>query len=61
MVLWPEGSVSSVNADSVQPRQRSIGEECIVTVGKKKIEHKATIVARGELKLYKVYAITCSK
>ena len=53
--------MSSVNADSVQPRQRSIGEECIVTVGKKKIEHKATIVARGELKLYKVYAITCSK
>ena len=33
---------------SVKPRKLNVGEECIVTIGKKKVEHKATVVARGK-------------
>ena len=49
MVFWPlEGSVSSVNAQNVEPHHGAIGEECVVTVGRKKEQHNAIIVARGE-------------
>ena len=37
--------MSSVSAGIVKPRKLNVGEECIVTIGKKKVEHKATVVA----------------